>query len=58
MGLSFSSLVLLFCIYTFTLKTMQEYGKKKALEKWRALQTHICNLEGVLKIRQHFLIGF
>lgn len=58
MGLSFSRLVPLFSIYTFTSKTMQAYGRKKALEKQRALQIHIYNLEGILKTYQHFLRGF
>lgn len=58
MGVSFSCLVLLFCIYTFTLTTVEAYGKKKALEKQRALQMHIYNLEDIFKTHQHFLRGF
>lgn len=52
--LSFSCLVLSFCIYTFALKIVQAWEKNKALEKWRGLQIYIDNLEDVPKTNQRF----
>lgn len=54
MGLSFRCLALLFSIYILILKTMEPYGKKKALEKWRALQIPPYNLEDIHKTFQYF----